>query len=172
MAPGREQPKEQTVTTLDGRVVIITGAGRGIGREHALLFAQEGASLVINDLGGTNDGEGSDVTPAEEVAAEARALGTQAVANTDDVSTWAGAERMVQSAISVFGDLDVVVNNAGILRDRYLANMTEAEWDAVIAVHLKGHFAPSRGCVLARRAPSWAREAPQPRAHIEHVRPV
>lgn len=130
--------------SLDGRVAIITGAGRGIGREHALFFAREGARLVINDLGGANDGEGSDATPAEEVAAEARALGAQAVSNADDVSDWEGARRMISSAIDVFGDLDVVVNNAGILRDRTIVNMTEAEWDAVVAVHMKGHFAPTR----------------------------
>ena len=123
------------MASLDGRVAIITGAGRGIGREHALFFAREGARLVINDLGGANDGEGSDSTPAEEVAAEARALGAQAVANADDVSDWNGAERLIKSTVEVFGDLDVVVNNAGILRDRTLVNMTEAEWDAVVAVH-------------------------------------
>ena len=132
------------MASLDGRVVIITGAGRGIGREHALFFAQEGARLVINDLGGDNRGDGVDATPAEEVAAEARALGAQAVANGDDISDWSGAERLVEHAISMFGDLDVVVNNAGNLRDRYIANMSEQEWDSVIAVHLKGHFAPTR----------------------------
>ena len=132
------------MASLDGRVAIITGAGRGLGREHALFFAQEGARLVINDLGGANDGEGSDATPAEEVAAEARALGAQAVANADDVSNWDGAQRMIANAVEVFGDLDVVVNNAGILRDRTIVNMTEAEWDDVVAVHMKGHFAPTR----------------------------
>ena len=132
------------MASLDGRVVIVTGAGRGIGREHALFFAQEGAHLIVNDHGGPNDGSGGDTTPAEEVAAEVRARGGQAIANTDDVSSWAGAEQMVATAIEVFGDLDVVVNNAGILRDRTLANMTEEEWDSVIAVHLKGHFAPTR----------------------------
>lgn len=132
------------MTSLDGRVAIITGAGRGIGREHALLFATEGAKVVVNDLGGANDGEGSDQTPAEEVAAEIRALGGEAIANADDVADWEGAQRLVNSAIETFGDLHVVVNNAGILRDRVIVNMTEAEWDAVIAVHLKGHFAPTR----------------------------
>lgn len=132
------------MASLDERVVIVTGAGRGIGREHALFFAQEGAHLIINDHGGANDGSGGDTTPAEEVAAEVRARGGQAIANTDDVSSWSGAAQMVATAIEVFGDLDVVVNNAGILRDRTLANMTEEEWDSVIAVHLKGHFAPTR----------------------------
>jgi NAD(P)-dependent dehydrogenase (short-subunit alcohol dehydrogenase family) len=125
-------------------VAIITGAGRGIGREHALFFANEGARIVVNDLGGANDGEGSDQTPAEEVAAEIRAQGGQAIANADNVADWEGAQHLVNAAITEFGDLDILVNNAGILRDRVIVNMTEAEWDAVIAVHLKGHFAPTR----------------------------
>lgn len=129
---------------LEGRVAIITGAGRGIGREHALLFAAEGAKVVINDLGAANDGEGSDLSPAEEVVAEIRAAGGEAVANGDNVADWEGAQNLINTAISTFGDLDILVNNAGILRDRVLVNMTEAEWDAVIAVHLKGHFAPTR----------------------------
>jgi NAD(P)-dependent dehydrogenase (short-subunit alcohol dehydrogenase family) len=128
--------------SLDGRVAIITGAGRGIGREHALLFAQEGARVVVNDLGGAADGTGSDATAAETVAKEIEAAGGQAVANHDDVTSWAGAKNMVDQAVEVFGGLDVLVNNAGILRDRMLVNMTEEEWDAVIHVHLKGHFAP------------------------------
>ena len=132
------------MASLDGRVVIITGAGRGIGREHALFFAREGARLIVNDLGGANDGSGTDTTPAEEVAAEARDLGAQAIANGDDVATWAGAEALIAQAVEVYGGLDVLVNNAGILRDRSLANMTEDEFDAVVAVHLKGHFAPTR----------------------------
>ncbi len=130
--------------TLDGRVAIITGAGRGLGREHALLFASEGARVVVNDLGGGNDGEGVDATPAAEVAAEVRAMGGEAVANGDDIADWEGAQRLINAAIETFGELDILVNNAGILRDRVLVNMTEPEWDAVIAVHLKGHFAPSR----------------------------
>lgn len=132
------------MTSLDGRVAIITGAGRGIGREHALFFAAEGARVVVNDLGAANDGEGSDETPAEEVAAEIRAAGGAAIANADDVADWQGAQRLITSAIEVFGDLDVLVNNAGILRDRAIVNMTEQEWDSVIAVHLKGHAAPTR----------------------------
>lgn len=130
--------------TLDGRVAIITGAGRGIGREHALLFAAEGARVVVNDLGGANDGTGADVTPAEEVVSEIRAMGGEAVVNGDNVADWEGAQRLVNAAVEAFGDLDILVNNAGILRDRVLVNMTEEEWDAVIAVHLKGHFAPTR----------------------------
>jgi NAD(P)-dependent dehydrogenase (short-subunit alcohol dehydrogenase family) len=130
--------------SLDGRVAIITGAGRGIGREHALYFAAEGAKVVVNDLGGANDGSGADITPAEQVAEEIRALGGEAVVNGDNVASWEGAQRMINQAVETFGDLDILVNNAGILRDRVLVNMTEDEWDAVIAVHLKGHFAPSR----------------------------
>lgn len=130
--------------SLDGRVAIVTGAGRGIGREHALLFAAEGAKVVVNDLGGTNDGTGTDVTPAQEVAAEIRAMGSEAVVNADNVADWEGAQRLINCAIEAFGDLDILVNNAGILRDRVLVNMTEDEWDSVITVHLKGHFAPTR----------------------------
>jgi NAD(P)-dependent dehydrogenase (short-subunit alcohol dehydrogenase family) len=129
---------------LDGKVAIITGAGRGIGREHALLFAAEGAKVVVNDLGGAADGTGDDRTPAEEVVDEIKAAGGEAMANADNVADWEGGARMVRSAIDAFGDLHVLVNNAGILRDRVLVNMTEAEWDAVIAVHLKGHFVPTR----------------------------
>jgi NAD(P)-dependent dehydrogenase (short-subunit alcohol dehydrogenase family) len=129
---------------LEGRVAIITGAGRGIGREHALLFAAEGAKVVVNDLGGAADGTGGDVTPAEQVVDEIKAAGGEAIANADSVADWEGGQRLVNSAIEAFGDLDIVVNNAGILRDRVLVNMTEDEWDAVVAVHLKGHFVPSR----------------------------
>src|SRR5437870_1621975 len=129
---------------LDGRVAIITGSGRGIGREHALLFAQEGAKVVINDLGGAIDGSGDDRTAAEQVVDEIKAMGGEAVGNADNVADWEGGQRLINTAIEAFGDLHVLVNNAGILRDRVLVNMTEQEWDAVIAVHLKGHFVPSR----------------------------
>jgi NAD(P)-dependent dehydrogenase (short-subunit alcohol dehydrogenase family) len=129
---------------LDGRVAIITGAARGIGREHALLFAAEGAKVVVNDLGGATDGSGSDATPAEEVVAEIKAAGGEAIANHDDVADWEGSQRLINAAIGAFGDLHVLVNNAGILRDRVLVNMTEQEWDDVIRVHLRGHFLPSR----------------------------
>ena len=128
----------------DGRVAIVTGAGRGIGREHAILLAREGAKVVVNDLGGEADGTGGDLTPAQQVADEIRGMGGEAVVNGDDVSSWEGAQRMINQAIETFGDLHVLVNNAGILRDRMLTNMTEAEWDAVIQVHLKGTFAPAR----------------------------
>ena len=130
--------------TLEDRVAIITGAGRGIGREHALLFAAEGAKVVVNDLGGAPDGSGSDATPAQQVADEINAAGGQAVANADDISTWEGAERLVSQAVDTFGDLHVLVNNAGILRDRMLVNMSVDEWDAIMKVHLRGHFCPTR----------------------------
>ncbi|MPY95463.1 MAG: SDR family NAD(P)-dependent oxidoreductase [Acidimicrobiia bacterium] len=130
--------------TLEGRVAIITGAGRGIGREHALLYAAEGAKVVVNDLGGSADGTGADRSAAQEVVDEIKAAGGEAVANGDNVADWEGAQRLVNAAVEAFGDLHVLVNNAGILRDRVLINMTEAEWDAVVNVHLKGHFAPTR----------------------------
>ena len=129
---------------LEDRVAIITGAGRGIGREHALLFAAEGAKVVINDLGGSPDGVGADQSPAEQVAAEIVASGGEAVANHDDVADWEGSQRLVNTAIETFGDVNVLVNNAGILRDRVVVNMTEAEWDSVIRVHLRGHFLPTK----------------------------
>ncbi|MFI7669912.1 SDR family oxidoreductase [Nocardia sp. NPDC049526] len=135
---------------LEGRVAVITGAGRGIGREHALLFAREGAAVVVNDLGGSNAGEGSDVGPAQEVVNEIIAGGGKAVANTDNIATWDGAGSVVAQALSEFGGLDIVVNNAGILRDAFIAGMDEAQWDAVIAVHLKGHAA-----VLHHAAAYW-----------------
>jgi NAD(P)-dependent dehydrogenase (short-subunit alcohol dehydrogenase family) len=128
----------------EGRVAIVTGAGRGIGREHALLLAHHGAKVVVNDLGGAMDGEGSDLTPAQSVVEEIKAMGGEAVVNGDDISDWDGAKALVDQAIDTFGGLDIVINNAGILRDRMLTNMSEAEWDAVIKVHLKGTFAPAR----------------------------
>ncbi len=124
---------------LYDKVAIVTGAGRGIGRAHALLFAKEGAAVVVNDLGGANDGSGTDTTPAQQVVDEIVAAGGRAVANTGNVATWDGAKALVDQAISEFGKLDIVVNNAGILRDAFVAGVTEAEWDAVVAVHLKGH---------------------------------
>jgi NAD(P)-dependent dehydrogenase (short-subunit alcohol dehydrogenase family) len=127
----------------EGRVVIVTGAGRGIGREHSLSLARHGAFVVVNDLGGNVDGTGGDASPAQQVVNEIEAMGGRAVANGDDISSWDGAKRLIQTAVEVFGDLHGVVNNAGILRDRTLVNMTEAEWDAVIQVHLKGTFAPA-----------------------------
>ena len=128
----------------EGRVVVVTGSGRGIGREHALSLAKHGALVVVNDLGAGVDGSGDDTSPAQQVVNEIEAMGGRAVANGDDISTWAGAERLINTAVETFGDLHAVVNNAGILRDRMMANMSEEEWDAVIKVHLKGTFAPSR----------------------------
>ncbi len=128
----------------DGRVAIVTGAGRGIGREHTLSLAAHGAKVVVNDLGGNVDGTGGDLSPAEQVVGEIKAMGGEAVANGDSVASWEGAQRLINTAIETFGELHAVINNAGILRDRMLTNMTEEEWDAVINVHLKGTFAPSR----------------------------
>ncbi|MDQ1447543.1 MAG: hypothetical protein QOC79_514 [Actinomycetota bacterium] len=128
----------------EGRVVVVTGAGRGIGREHALAFAREGARVIVNDLGVTAAGTGADTGPAQQVVNEIHALGGVAIANTDDVADWEGARRLVQSALDGFGRLDVLVNNAGFVRDRMLFTTSEEEWDAVIRVHLKGHFAVTR----------------------------
>ena len=128
----------------EGRVVIVTGAGRGIGREHALGFAREGARVVVNDLGVARDGTGGSAGPAQDVVDEIHALGGEATANTDDIADWNGARHLVQTAIDTFGSLDVLVNNAGFVRDRMLFTTSEEEWDAVIRVHLKGHFAVTR----------------------------
>ncbi|HUC22137.1 MAG TPA: SDR family oxidoreductase [Streptosporangiaceae bacterium] len=147
---------------LDGRVAVITGAGRGLGREHALLFAAEGAEVVVNDLGGGPDGSGSDASPAEQVAAEIRAAGGQAVANTADITTADGADGLVRQAVDEFGALHVLVNNAGILRDRTIVNMTDAEWDDVLRVHLRGHFMPTRAAARYWREQSKAGAALQP----------
>jgi NAD(P)-dependent dehydrogenase (short-subunit alcohol dehydrogenase family) len=138
--------------SLEGKVAIVTGAGRGIGREHALALAQAGSRVVVNDVGGSLAGEGSDATPAQDVVNEIVAAGGQAVASYDDVSSFDAAEQIVRRALDRYGRLDILVNNAGILRDRMLVNMTEEEWDAVIAVHLKGHFA------LTRHAAAYWRE--------------
>ncbi len=138
----------------EGRIAIVTGAGRGLGREHALELARQGAKVVVNDLGTSGSGEGASEGPAHDVVEEIRALGGEAVANGSDVADFEGARAMVQQAIDTFGGLDVLVNNAGFLRDRMLVNATEDEWDAVIRVHLKGHFAP-----LRHAAAYWRDEA-------------
>jgi NAD(P)-dependent dehydrogenase (short-subunit alcohol dehydrogenase family) len=153
------------VDTLAGRVAIITGAGRGIGREHALLFAREGAHVVVNDLGGNPDGTGADRSPAQQVVDEITAAGGAAVANYDDVADWEGAQRLINQAIETFGDLHVLVNNAGILRDRMLPNMSEEEWDSIMRVHLRGHFCPTRWAATYWRDQSKAGVA-TPRAVV------
>jgi NAD(P)-dependent dehydrogenase (short-subunit alcohol dehydrogenase family) len=147
-----------------GRVVVITGAGNGIGRAHALAFAAQGAKVVVNDLGGSRDGTGSSAGPAQAVADEITAAGGEAVANTDDISSWAGAEQLIRQAADTFGGLDVVVNNAGILRDRMIVTMTEQDWDAVIAVHLKGTFA-----VLHHAAAYWRQRSKEGHANDARV---
>lgn len=141
---------------LDGKVAIVTGAGRGIGREHAMALAAAGAKIVVNDLGGSTAGEGSDKTPAQSVADEIKAAGGEATANYDNVADFQGAENMVKQAVGDFGRLDILVNNAGILRDRMLVNLSEDEWDAVLNVHLKGHFAPTRHAAAYWREQSKA----------------
>lgn len=148
---------------LDGKVAIVTGAGRGIGRDHALALAREGAKVVVNDLGGSAAGEGEDQTPAQSVADEITAAGGEATANYANVADFAQAGEMVQQAIDDFGRLDILINNAGILRDRMLVSMTEQEWDAVIAVHLKGHFAPTHHAANHWRQRSKAGEEPRGR---------
>ena len=144
---------------LQGKVAIVTGAGRGIGREHALALARAGAKIVVNDLGAALSGEGRDDTPAQQVVEEVEALGGEAVANDANVADFEQAGAMVQQAIERFGRLDILVNNAGILRDRMLVNMSEQEWDAVINVHLKGHFAPTRHAAAHWRELSKAGQA-------------
>jgi len=146
---------------LWGRVAIITGAARGVGREHALLFAAEGAKVVVNDLGGSAEGAGSDVGPAQQVVDEIRAAGGEAIASTDDVADADGAARLIRSAVDTFGDLHVLVNNAGILRDRMLVNMSDEEWDAIMRVHLRGHFLPTRA------AAQYWREKSKPGAEVK-----
>ena len=127
---------------LEGRIAIVTGAGRGLGREHALLLAREGCKVVVNDLGGGKDGNGEDAGPAQGVVDEIVAAGGEAIANTDSVSSWEGAGRMIDAAVSAYGDLHILVNNAGILRDRTIVNMTQEAWESVVNVHLTGHFYP------------------------------
>jgi NAD(P)-dependent dehydrogenase (short-subunit alcohol dehydrogenase family) len=140
----------------DGRVVIVTGAGGGLGRAHALAFAAEGARVVVNDIGTSLAGEGASAAPAEQVVQEIAADGGEAVANSDDVADWDGAAALVRNALDSFGRLDVLVNNAGVLRDRMLVSTSEAEWDAVIRVHLRGHFCPLRHAAAHWREQSKA----------------
>lgn len=147
----------------EGRVVIVTGAGGGLGRAHALAFARAGASVVVNDIGVGLDGSGGGDGPAQRVVDEIRAAGGQAVANTDDVADWSGAQQLVCTAIDSFGRLDTLVNNAGFLRDKMLVNLDEDQWDAVIRVHLKGHFAPMRHAAAYWRDESKAGRRPAAR---------
>jgi NAD(P)-dependent dehydrogenase (short-subunit alcohol dehydrogenase family) len=143
-------------TSLEGRVCAITGAGRGIGREHALLFASEGAKVVVNDLGAAGDGSGADASAAQSVVDEIAAAGGEAVAHTEDISSWDGGRSLTQTAVDAFGRLDVLVNNAGILRDAFIGSMSEEQWDLVIQVHLKGHFVAMRHAVDHWKARSKA----------------
>lgn len=145
----------------EGRVVIVTGAGRGIGRAHALAFAAEGALVVVNDIGAELDGSGGSASPAQSVVHEIEAAGGRAIVNGDDVADWAGSLRLVEQAVEVFGGLDVVVNNAGFVRDRMFVSCAEDEWDAVVRVHLKGHF-----CV-ARHAAAWWRDRSKAGAPVD-----
>jgi NAD(P)-dependent dehydrogenase (short-subunit alcohol dehydrogenase family) len=138
----------------DGRVVIVTGAGGGLGREHALAFAAEGARVLVNDLGVSNSGEGGSAGPAQAVVHEIEAMGGEAIANTESVSDFAAGGRMVEQALDTFGRLDIVVNNAGFLRDRMFVSTSEEEWDAVINVHLKGHF-----CVTRHACEHWRKQS-------------
>jgi NAD(P)-dependent dehydrogenase (short-subunit alcohol dehydrogenase family) len=147
----------------EGRVAIVTGAGRGLGRAHALAFAAAGAAVVVNDFGVSLDGTDAHAGPAQQVVDEIVAAGGRAIANTDDVADWAGAKRLVDTAIEEFGRLDVLVNNAGFLRDRMMANLDEEQWDAVIRVHLKGHFAPLRHAAAHWRAEAKAGRQPDAR---------
>ncbi|MGH9196847.1 MAG: SDR family oxidoreductase [Acidimicrobiia bacterium] len=143
---------------LDGKVAIVTGAGRGIGRDHSLLLAREGARIIVNDLGGSAAGEGTDQTPAEQVVKEIEAMGGEAAVNYANVADFKACGEMVQQAVDTFGQLDILVNNAGILRDKMIFNMSEEEWDAVIAVHLKGTFNPTRHAAAYWREKSKAGE--------------
>ncbi len=147
----------------DGRVAVITGAGRGIGRGHAIELARQGARVVVNDIGAELDGSGGSTGPAGEVVEEIRSAGGQAVANGDDISTWEGGANLVRAAVDAFGGLDVVVNNAGVVRDRMFANAAEDEWDLTVAVHLKGHFTTSRHAAAFWRDRSKAGEAVEAR---------
>ncbi|MGQ0548535.1 MAG: SDR family NAD(P)-dependent oxidoreductase [Armatimonadota bacterium] len=152
---------------LDGRVAIVTGAGRGLGRAHALLLAAEGASVVVNDLGADVHGQGADATPAQQVVAEIAAAGGRGVVSGHDVADWNQAQALIRTAVDAFGDLHILVNNAGILRDRTLVNMTEDEWDAVLRVHLKGHAVPTRHAVAYWREQS--KNGHQVKASVIHT---
>ena len=142
---------------LEGKVAVVTGAGRGIGKETALLLAKEGAKVVVNDLGGSDRGEGADNDVAQQVVEEIQSAGGEAVTNSDSVASWDGAQRIVQAALDSFGKIDIVVNNAGIVRDRMVFKMSEEEWDAVVGVHLKGTFNCIRAAAPHMREQKWGR---------------
>ena len=142
---------------LKGKVAVVTGAGRGVGREIALLMAKHGARVVVNDYGGSEVGTGSDRKPADQVVEEILTAGGEAAANYDSVATMAGGQAIIKTALDAFGRIDIVVNNAGILRDRMIFNMTEEEWDAVINTHLKGTFAVTRAAAPLMREQKWGR---------------
>src|SRR5437764_5975901 len=144
----------------EGRVAVVTGAGRGIGREHARMLAAHGARVVVNDLGASTDGTGRDSSPASAVAGEILAAGGEALPNGDDVADWNGAKRLIDQAVETFGGLDVLINNAGILRHRMLVNMSEQEWDAVMRVPSKGTFLPARHAAAYWRDRSKASGGP------------
>ncbi len=144
----------------EGRVAVVTGGARGLGREHALMLARHGAKVIVNDIGAEIDGSAGDTSLAGQVVEEIKAAGGEAAVNGDDVSSWDGAKRMIEQAVATYGQLDVLVNNAGILRDRMLTNMAEDEWDAVIQVHLKGTFAPTRHAAAHWREVSKAQGGP------------
>jgi NAD(P)-dependent dehydrogenase (short-subunit alcohol dehydrogenase family) len=143
---------------LEGKVALITGAGRGIGRDHAIMMAEHGANIVVNDLGGDESGDGADATPAQEVVAEIEAMGGKAVVNGGNVAKFDEAKAMIDQAVDAFGDINIVVNNAGILRDRMIFSLSEEDWDSVIAVHLKGTFGPSHHAAVHWRAQAKAGE--------------
>ena len=152
------------MSILDGRIAIVTGAGRGIGRAHALELARQGAKVVVNDFGVSLAGESDAESPADSVVSEIKEMGGEAVANGADVADFDQAAAMVQQAIDTFGGLDILVNNAGFVRDRMLVNTAEDEWDAVIRVHLKGHFAP-----LRHAAAYWRNESKEGRERAARV---
>jgi NAD(P)-dependent dehydrogenase (short-subunit alcohol dehydrogenase family) len=164
MLPRFSRNEEDTMGMLDGKVAIVTGAGRGIGREEALLLASEGAKVIVNDVGASVAGEGGDKHPAEEVVELIKKGGSDGAVNASDVSSWQGAKDLIDQAVDTFGQLDILVNNAGILRDKMSFNMDESDWDDVIRVHLKGHFAPTHHAAVYWRGRAKAGETVS--AHI------
>jgi NAD(P)-dependent dehydrogenase (short-subunit alcohol dehydrogenase family) len=154
---------------LDGKIAVVTGAGHGVGRGHAVQLAEAGAKVVVNDLGGSTRGEGADESVAQAVVDVIRSRGGEAVADANDVSSWSGSKAMIDKAIDSFGGLDILVNNAGILRDKMIFNMEESDWDAVIAVHMKGHFNPTRHACAHWREQAKQRPGGRVNASIIHT---